>query len=79
VSTKTPLDTIWHIPDDLWSHIAPLLGPEKKLALLVAQRLLTVVSSTAFSTSCALDASGRQFQGRSMLPARLCMDGFDNG
>jgi putative transposase len=29
MSTKTSLDTIWHIPDDLWSLIAPLLGPEK--------------------------------------------------
>ena len=30
MSTKTPMDTIWHIPDDLWSLIAPLLGPEKQ-------------------------------------------------
>jgi putative transposase len=25
----TKLDTIWHTPDGLWRHIAPLLGPEK--------------------------------------------------
>ena len=29
MSPKTSVDTIWHIPDDLWSLIAPLLGPEK--------------------------------------------------
>lgn len=32
MSTKTSLDTIWHIPDDLWSLIAPILGPEKQPA-----------------------------------------------
>lgn len=31
MSTKTAAPTIWHTPDDLWSHIAPLLGPEKAL------------------------------------------------
>ena len=30
MSSKTSVDTIWHIPDDLWSLIAPLLGPEKQ-------------------------------------------------
>src|SRR5829696_5766055 len=30
MSTKTSIDTIWHIPDDLWSLIQPLLGPEKQ-------------------------------------------------
>lgn len=30
MSTKTELNTIWHIPDDLWSMIAPILGEEKK-------------------------------------------------
>jgi putative transposase len=30
MSTKTSVDTIWHIPDDLWSLIAPILGPEKQ-------------------------------------------------
>jgi putative transposase len=29
VSSKTSVLTIWHIPDDLWSLIAPILGPEK--------------------------------------------------
>jgi putative transposase len=29
MSTKTSLDTIWHVPDDLWSLIAPVFGPEK--------------------------------------------------
>ena len=29
MSSKTSVETIWHIPDDLWSLIAPLLGPEK--------------------------------------------------
>jgi putative transposase len=27
--TKTAAPTIWHIPDDLWTLIAPRLGPEK--------------------------------------------------
>jgi transposase len=29
MATETSLDTIWHTPEDLWSLIAPLLGPEK--------------------------------------------------
>ena len=29
MSSKTLTPTIWHIPDDLWSLIAPILGPEK--------------------------------------------------
>jgi putative transposase len=29
MSSKTSVNTIWHIHDDLWSLIAPLLGPEK--------------------------------------------------
>jgi hypothetical protein len=27
--TKAALATVWHVPDDLWSRIAPILGPEK--------------------------------------------------
>ena len=27
--TKTAVPTIWHMPEDLWSRLAPLLGPEK--------------------------------------------------
>jgi putative transposase len=29
MSSKTSIPTIWHIPDDLWSLMAPILGPEK--------------------------------------------------
>jgi putative transposase len=29
LSAQTSVETIWHIPDDLWSLIAPILGPEK--------------------------------------------------
>jgi len=29
MSAETPVDTIWHIPDDLWSLIAPIFGPER--------------------------------------------------
>jgi len=29
MTTQTAAPTIWHIPDDLWSLLAPLLGPEK--------------------------------------------------
>lgn len=29
MSTKTAIPTIWYMPDDLWSRLAPLLGPEK--------------------------------------------------
>ena len=29
MSTKATLETVWHVPDDLWSRIAPILGPEK--------------------------------------------------
>jgi putative transposase len=29
MATETSLATIWHTPDELWSLLAPLLGPEK--------------------------------------------------
>jgi putative transposase len=29
MATKTSLETIWHMPDELWRLIAPVLGPEK--------------------------------------------------
>ena len=29
MTTKTSEETIWHMPDELWNLIAPLLGPEK--------------------------------------------------
>lgn len=29
MATETSLETIWHTPGELWSLIAPLLGPEK--------------------------------------------------
>ena len=29
MAPETSLETIWHMPDELWSLIAPLLGPEK--------------------------------------------------
>jgi putative transposase len=29
MATATPLETIWHTPEELWSLIAPLFGPEK--------------------------------------------------
>ena len=29
MATETSVATIWHTPDDLWSRLAPLLGPEK--------------------------------------------------
>jgi len=29
MATETLLATIWHTPDELWSLIAPVLGPEK--------------------------------------------------
>ncbi|MGH2360532.1 MAG: IS5 family transposase [bacterium] len=31
MAIQTPLPTLWHVPDDFWSLIAPLLGPEKAL------------------------------------------------
>jgi putative transposase len=30
MATQTSEETIWHVPDDLWSLIAPLFGPEKQ-------------------------------------------------
>src|SRR6266478_130912 len=29
MSIKTAVPTLWHMPNDLWSRLAPLLGPEK--------------------------------------------------
>src|ERR671925_355083 len=29
MATETSLATLWHTPEELWSLIAPLLGPEK--------------------------------------------------
>ena len=31
MAAQTSLPTLWHVPDELWSLIAPLLGPEKAL------------------------------------------------
>jgi putative transposase len=31
MATETSLETIWHTPEELWSLIAPLFGPEKQL------------------------------------------------
>lgn len=30
MTTETSVETIWHVPDDLWKLLAPLFGPEKK-------------------------------------------------
>lgn len=31
MATKTePLETIWHVPDDLWNLLALLFGPDKQ-------------------------------------------------
>jgi putative transposase len=30
MATETSLETIWHTPEELWSLIAPLFGPEKQ-------------------------------------------------
>jgi putative transposase len=30
MATETSIDTIWHVPDELWNLIAPLFGPEKQ-------------------------------------------------
>ena len=30
MTTQTSQETIWHVPDELWNLIAPLLGPEKE-------------------------------------------------
>lgn len=30
MATQNEIGTIWHMPDDLWSQIAPILGPEKE-------------------------------------------------
>jgi putative transposase len=29
MATKTAMPPIWHMPEELWSRLAPLLGPEK--------------------------------------------------
>jgi putative transposase len=29
MASQAPLPTLWHVPDELWSLIAPVLGPEK--------------------------------------------------
>ena len=29
MSTKAALETVWHAPDDLWSLIEPIIGPDK--------------------------------------------------
>src|SRR6266508_1368411 len=29
MATQTSLATLWYVPDELWSLIAPVLGPEK--------------------------------------------------
>lgn len=29
MSTKAAVETVWHVPDDLWSQIEPIVGPDK--------------------------------------------------
>ena len=30
MATKTSPDEFWHIPDELWNMLEPILGPDKK-------------------------------------------------
>lgn len=64
MSTKTAAPTIWHTPDDLWSHIAPLLGPEKALGTpgrpAVAFRRIFDAIVYVLRTGCQWQALPRQ-------------------
>ena len=64
MATETALATIWHIPDDLWNRIAPLLGPEKPSGTpgrpAVAFRLIFDAIVYVLRTGCQWQALPRQ-------------------
>ena len=64
MSTKTAVPTIWHMPDELWSHLAPLLGPEKAPGTpgrpAVAFRLIFDALLYVLRTGCQWKAIPRQ-------------------
>src|SRR6266571_997459 len=64
MSTKTAVPTLWHMPNDLWSRLAPLLGPEKALGTpgrpAVSFRLLFDALLYVLRTGCQWRAIPRQ-------------------
>jgi putative transposase len=64
MSTKTAVPTLWHMPNDLWSRLAPLLGPEKALGTpgrpAVSFRLLFDAWLYVLRTGCQWRAIPRQ-------------------
>ncbi|MCW5971689.1 MAG: IS5 family transposase [Blastocatellales bacterium] len=62
--TTTLLETIWHVPDELWSLIAPLLGPEKKPGTVgrpaVSYRLIFDAIIYVLRTGCQWNAIPRR-------------------
>lgn len=62
--TETSLETIWHVPDELWSLIAPLLGPEKKPGTVgrpaVSYRLIFDAIIYVLRTGCQWSAIPRK-------------------
>src|SRR5438876_6874344 len=62
--TKTAVPTIWHMPEDLWSRLAPLLGPEKAPGTpgrpAVAFRLIFDALLYVLRTGCQWKAIPRQ-------------------
>lgn len=64
MSTKTAVPTLWHMPNDLWSRLAPLLGPEKAPGTpgrpAVSFRLLFDALLYVLRTGCQRRAIPRQ-------------------
>ncbi len=64
MSIKTAVPTLWHMPNDLWSRLAPLLGPEKAPGTpgrpAVSFRLLFDALLYVLRTGCQWRAIPRQ-------------------
>lgn len=75
MATKITLPTIWHIPDDLWSQIRPLLGPEKPAGTRgrppVPYRTVLKGLLYVLRTGCQWKAAPKEFGSGSTLHRRF--------
>lgn len=75
MATKITLKTIWHIPDDLWNKIQPLLGQEKAKGTagrpVVPFRLVLDGILYVLRTGCQWKAAPKEFGSGSTLHRRF--------
>jgi transposase len=75
MTRKTTLETLWHIPDDLWDKVRPLLGREKQVGTLGRPSLphRTCLDGILFvlRTGCQWKHAPREFGSGSTLHRRF--------